>query len=159
MAEFSSSSMAGNRACRLTYHMFENYEPRTHRDRFVTLAFIHRSHNKMPFDFIFFFIDLALAFRVLSPSARFLTFFPLLLSFSRSLSKTLLANAFHTFHTSYLSYERRSKGLHEICFIMISDIIIDFCSFLCRILIDMKKLYQQKLRIWYNIRNEVENYR
>lgn len=90
--------MAGNRACRLTYHMFENYEPRTHRDRSVTLAFIHRSHNKMPFDFVFFFFflfDLALAFRMLShPLSP--TFFPLSLSFSRSLSK--LRSRMHFIH-------------------------------------------------------------
>jgi len=72
---------------------------------------------------------------------RYLTFFPLSLSFSRSLSKTPLANAFHTFHTtSYLPHERRSKGLHEICFIIISHIVTDFCFFLRRILVDVIKL-------------------
>lgn len=125
---FSPSSMAGNRACRLTYHMFENYEPRTHRDRFVTLAFIHRSHNKMPFDFFFFFVDLALAFRVLSSAFSLSSLFR---SHSHvRCSKTPLANALHTFHTtSYSSHERRSKGLYKIYFISnFSHIVADFCS-------------------------------
>lgn len=63
------SSMPGSRACRLTYHMFQNYEPRTHRDRSAVLAFIHRSHNKMPFDF---FSSSALALpRVLAHTQAF----------------------------------------------------------------------------------------
>lgn len=71
---------------------------------------------------------------------HFLTFFSLSLSFSRSLSKTPLANAFHTFHTtSYLPHERRSKGLREICFIIISHIVTDFCFLSRRILFDVIK--------------------
>lgn len=144
-SNFSLSSMAGNRACRLTYHMFENYEPRTHRDRFVTLAFIHRSHNKMPFDFFFFSVSLS-PFVCFLSLIRFLTFFPLSLSFSRSLFQNSARKyTFHTFHTtSYSSHERRSKGLHGIYFIMISHIVTDFCSICVEFLIDARKNFSSK---------------
>lgn len=95
-----------------------SFTDRTTKCPLISFFFFYRSRSRFP--------------RALS-SAHFLTFFPLSLSFSRSLSKTLLANAFHTFHTSYLSYERRSKGLHEIGFTIILHIIVDFCSFLHRI--------------------------
>lgn len=71
-----------------------------------SLAFIHRSHNKMPFDFcfFFFFVDLALAFRVLSSlsfslSSAFSLSFPLSLSFSRSLFQNSARECI-----SYISY-------------------------------------------------------
>lgn len=52
-----SRAMPGSRACRLTYHMCQNYEPRTHRDR-SALALSHsHSHKiaqtKCPFNFFF----------------------------------------------------------------------------------------------------------
>lgn len=115
-------SLPGSRACRLTYHMFQNYEPRTHRDRIATLShsFTDRT-TKCPL--IFFSLSVFRAFLY----TRSLTLF-------RSHSRTRCLRFHFRLHFTHLTpYRiRRTKdareGLHEIGFIAISHIIKDkFC--------------------------------
>lgn len=91
----------------------------------LSLALIHRSHNKMPFDFFSF-----------SFSARSYSLSHIL-SLSLILSQRYLRFRFRLHFThlapSYSSHEGRSKGLHEIGFIAISHIIKDKFCFSLRI--------------------------